>query len=194
MKEHVLTEKLEQMTRQRNVSVGVLALSLVALVLVSMVAASKRDNIILVPTTMGEFHVTQGRVPDDYVLAVTRDAASLLLNRHPHDTSYFRDNLLRLVEPKFHESMQVIIEKDDQENRFKAGRRNWQPIEICRLPGDGFVTEVIGDLETYVNGKRVENEKIVKRFTWKLIGTRLYLSDILDVEHGQHQCAKLERN
>lgn len=187
-----LEEKLQFVQKQRNVAFVFMGIAMVALTAVSMLAVSKKSNTILIPTTVSEYHITAGRVPTIYLLAVTRDAASLMLNRHPHDTNYFQENMLRLVDPKIHDEMMVIMQKDEKDNRFKAGRRNWMPIEICRLQGDELVTEVVGDLETYVNGNRVETKKVVKRFFWTLNGTRLFLSDVMDIEHGQHECALIK--
>lgn len=189
---HAITEKLKKTEKQRNLAFVGMGLSVIGLVAVSVLAASKQDTTILVPTTVSPFHITAGRVPNDYLIAVTRDAASLMLNRHPHDTNYFKENMLRLVDPRIHDAMSARMDEDEAANRFKAGRRNWMPIEICRLPGEAFTTEVVGDLETYVNGVRVSNEKIVKRFVWSLSGTRLFLSDVIDVEFGRHECARIK--
>lgn len=186
-----LEKQADTLTRQRNISFMGLALALVAVCGMTTVVASRKESIVLVPTTVDQYTIVKGRVPDDYLIAVTRDAASLLLNRHPHDTSYFRDNILRMTDPAIHDDMLVAIEQDELDNKFRAGRKNWMPEEVCRLPGEDLVTEIVGTLETYVNGQRINSERIARRFHWRLEGTRLFWSDIHILEPGEEQCKQI---
>ena len=177
--------------RQRNLAIGAALLFCVSNAAVATAMMARGNQTILVPSIVDEYAITATRVSSDYLLALTRDAASLYLNRHPYDTDYFEDNLRRLLHPSLHEALRETIRRDEEFNTYKLGRRNWQPQELCRLPGDALRTEIYGTLETYLNGKVVETVRTVRQFHWRHEGTRVFLVDMIEIEPGKHECLKL---
>ena len=194
MTPNALKQRVDALTKQRNIFAAMLGISLVTSAMVAGVAVNKQDRIIVVPSTVDEFTITKGRAPDAYLVNMTRDMANLLFNRHPHDTEYFRLNILKRVEPRHHDAIVAQIAQDEIENKYKQGDRNWRPSDICVLrSSDGsLVTETIGRLDTYVNDQRLHTEILAQRFFWTLDGTQLFLSDTQRIDVNDSECRQME--
>lgn len=169
-------------------------MGLAATCLVSLVAASRTTSVVVIPSTVNEATIVRGRVPDQYLMDMTRDVSNLLFNRHPNDGEYFRTNILRLVEPRFHDQLSAKMAQDEIDNRYKAGERVWRPQKNCVLPyrDKTIVSESVGTLETYVNDRKVESEPVIQRFIWSLNGTRLWLTDSERVDPKESSCATMK--
>lgn len=188
MNVQTLTKKLQAATQQRNLLVITNVLSVLAVVFASTVAIVRKDKVILVPTTIDQYQIQSNRIGDDYILAMTRDISQLILNRHPYDTTYFEENILRIVHPSMHERIKRTLRDDDQNNQYRAGIRNWLPQEICVVRGHDLTTEVRGQVETYVNGQKVVTRDVIQRFEWDLDGTRLWLMSSKETELADAGC------
>ena len=182
-----LTKNLQTAKRQRNLSIVACLVFAAASCAMSAVALSKKDRIITVPTTVDSYVIEKGRVSDNYMIAMTRDVSNLFLNRHPYDSDYFETNVLRVVHPSTHEEIKSVLAKDDENNQFLSGIRNWLPQNICILR-DKNISEVSGVVQTYVNGTMVAERKIKQSFKWQLDGTRLWLVSSGEIEAGDEQC------
>jgi hypothetical protein len=189
-----LRKQTISLTKQRNLAGAGMALALISLTMVSILALSKSDKVIIIPSTVDEYTITKGRVPDNYLINSTRDMANLLLNRHPHDTDFFKLNILRRVHPRFHDDVSARIAQDEIENKFKSGERVWRPSDICVLQSsDGrLVSEVVGQLDTYVNKARLSRVGLAQRFFWTLEGTQLYLVDTERMDPKDAECSGME--
>ena len=189
-----LKQRNAALVKQRNIFAALLGASILTTSLVALMAMAKSDKVVVIPSTLDEFTIRKGRVPDAYLVNMTRDMANLLFNRHPHDTAYFRINILQRVEPRHHDAIVAQIEQDEVENKYKQGDRNWRPADICVLrSSDGtLVTEAIGRLDTYVNDQRLQTEQLAQRFFWTLQGTRLYLADTRRIDLTDSECRSME--
>lgn len=190
MNPHQLQERNKALLKQRNVLGAAAMMGLAATCLVSLVAVSRQTSVVIVPSTINETTIVRGRIPEQYLMDVTRDVSNLLFNRHPNDGEYFRTNILRLVEPRYHDVLSAKMAQDEIENRYKAGERVWRGERIC-VPHrtDGLiVSEVLGILDTYVNDRKVESVPIAQQFIWSLSGTRIFLQDSNRVEREETDC------
>lgn len=194
MTPHALQTRNAGLLRQRNLLIGALGLLAATNLCISALAASRKPATILIPTMMSEFEIRDGRVPDDYILNLTRDAATLMLNRHPHDTDYFRENILRMVEPRHHGALETSMAADEMQNRYKSGERTFHATDLCRVrtkDGD-LVTEIVGRLNTYLNDRKVASEELAQRFIWRMDGRRVWLRDTLRLATPESECLKLK--
>jgi len=182
-----LTKNLGVARKQRNLAIAGCMIFALASVATSMVAVSKKDRIITVPTTVDSYVIEKGRVSDNYLIAMTRDVSNLFLNRHPYDSDYFETNVLRVVHPSTHEEIKKVLANDDENNQYLSGIRNWLPKNIC-IMRDKNISEVSGTVQTYVNGKMVTEKEVKQFFKWQLDGTRLWLVSSGTIENGEETC------
>lgn len=183
----VLTKKLNIATRQRNLSFLFNAVFGLATISAAMLALSREDRIITIPTTVDQYVIEKGKVSDNYLMAMTRDGANLFLNRHPYDSQYFEENVLRIVHPSTHEEIKKVLANDDDNNQWRSGIRNWLPESICLVRGD-MISEVRGRVETYVNGEVVSQREVIHNFKWLLDGTRLWLVSASEITKDDAKC------
>jgi len=183
-----LTKNLNATKRQRNLLIVTNVIGIVGLLASSAVAMSRQDKVILVPSTVDQFIIEKGRVSDEYLLAHTRDISNLLLNRHPYDSTYFEENVLRIVHPTKQEQVKGVLAHDDENNKYLAGIRNWLPQEICIVRGTERLSEVKGRVQTYVNGQMVVDREVIQNFKWTVDGTRLWLVDSAEIEVNETRC------
>jgi len=183
----ILTKNLNVAKGQRNLAlVGCVIFSL-STGAASAVAVSKNDRVITIPTSVDSYVIEKGRVSDNYLIAMTRDASNLFLNRHPYDKEYFETNVLRIVHPSRHEEVKGVIRDDDESNQYRAGIRNWLPQRLCILRSEN-VTEVSGKIQIYVNGKVSSEREVKQYFKWQLDGTRLWLLTSGEIPDGEEKC------
>ncbi|MGB6230085.1 MAG: TraE/TraK family type IV conjugative transfer system protein [Litorimonas sp.] len=194
MTPHALQMRVARLTRQRNLLIGGLALLAATNFAVASLAALRTTETILIPTQLAETAIRDGQVSDDYLLGVTRDVATLMLNRHPHDTDYFRDSVLRIVEPRHHGALEASMAADERLNRYKSGERTFHATDLCRVrtTEGGLVTEIVGKLNTYLNDRKVASEELAQRFVWRLDGRRVWLRDTLRLEVRDSACVKIK--
>lgn len=180
MDTNVSYARLNSALRQRNVlAVGALILSL-AIVLLSYVVATKEERIILTPTLLADTELSSHVPSPEYMEQVTRDIANLFLNRHPHNLSYFRDNILRLADPTAHGQIEAALMAT--ERRLLATRTStvFYPTEIYVDP-DQLYSEIRGELHTYLGPKRVSEERKVFAADWSYRAMRLHLQDFYPI-------------
>lgn len=182
-----LTKNLGVAKRQRNLALAGCFVFACATGLSSIVAVSKQDRIITVPTTVDSYVIEKGRVSDNYMISMTRDVSNLFLNRHPYDSEYFQENVLRIVHPSTHEEIKAVMRSDDENNKYRSGIRNWLPKNICIIRGANR-SEASGNVQTYVNGALMVERPVNQYFNWKLDGTRLWLVSSGEIEAGEEQC------
>lgn len=187
MNVQTLTKNLATAKKQRNLAIFGCLVFAGASVATSMVALAKKDRIITVPTTVDSYVIEKGRVSDNYLISMTRDVSNLFLNRHPYDSDYFETNVLRIVHPSTHEKIKGVLSKDEENNQYLSGIRNWLPQNICIIR-DKNISEVSGTIQTYVNGTMVAERNIKQFFKWQLDGTRLWLVSSGEIEEGNGQC------
>ena len=183
-----LTKNLAATKRQRNLLIFTNVLCMLGIFATAAVAVSRQDQTIIMPSSVDRYVIQKGRVSDNMVLAMTRDISNLLLNRHPYDSEYFEENILRIAHPSRHEAIKHALSDDAENNQYRAGIRNWLPQEICLVRGDERITEVKGVVQTYVNGQLVVSRDVVQNFKWGIEGTRLWLFDSAEISPSETQC------
>ncbi|MGB0906898.1 MAG: TraE/TraK family type IV conjugative transfer system protein [Maricaulaceae bacterium] len=182
-----LTKNLSVVKRQRNLAIVFCAVFALSTGASAALGLSKKDRIITIPTTVDSYVIEKGRVSDNYLISMTRDASNLFLNRHPYDSDYFETNVLRIVHPSTHETIKNVLREDDENNQYRSGIRNWLPKNICILRNQN-ISEVSGTVQTYVNGALVVEREVKQYFKWQLDGTRLWLVSSGEIAEGEELC------
>lgn len=183
----ILTKKLATVSRQRNLSIAACGVSALVAVMACMVALAKKDRIITIPTTIDSYIVEKGRVSENMLYAFTRDWSNLFLNRSPYDSDYFEENVFRIVHPSKHQSIRDVLSVDEENNKFRAGTRNWLPENMCVIRTENR-SEVEGKVQIYVNGQQVLSRPVRQYFEWEMEGTRIWLVDSGEITEGGARC------
>ena len=194
MDSHISYARLNTALRQRNMlAFGALILSL-AIVLLAYALATKEERIILTPTLLGDTKMSSSAPSPEYLEQVTRDISNLFLNRHPHNLTYFRDNILRLSDPAAHGQIEAALMAT--ERRLLATRTStvFYPTEIFVDP-NALYSEIRGELHTYLGPERVSDERKIFAATWTYRAMRLHLQDFypIPVDDSQANTAALTR-
>lgn len=183
----ILTKKLSTVSRQRNLSIAACAVFAFVAIMACMVALAKKDRIITIPTTIDSYIVEKGRVSENMLYAFTRDWSNLFLNRSPYDSDYFEENVFRIVHPSKHRSIRDVLSVDEENNKFRAGTRNWLPENMCVIRKENR-SEVEGKVQIYVNGQQVLSRTVRQYFEWEMEGTRIWLVDSGEIAEGGARC------
>lgn len=180
MDTHVSYARLKSTIRQRNVlAIGVLILCL-AVLLQTYLIATRDTAIILTPTLRADTAISSAAPSPEYLEQVTRDMAGLFLNRHPHNLSYFRENILRLAHPSTHGEIESALM--ETERRLIATRTStvFYPAEIFVDP-KALYSEIRGELHTYLGPNRVDTESRIYAADWRFESMRLWLADFYPI-------------
>lgn len=159
------------------------ALAITVIVLAVMLTRQKQE-MVLVPTLQGEATIITGTASNEYLQALTRDAAALFLNRHPNNSNYFRQNLLRMVDGTVFGEMeaQLLAERN---SRIKTKTSTvFHPSEIYVSP-EGDYSEIGGIVQTFVASQMVSEETKVFAARWRVQGLQVRLLDFSEIERSR---------
>lgn len=164
----------QRILRQRNaLALTTLALGVLALVGVSL-AFSRDREVILVPVAHSPLTISSAGVSKEYLEAVTRDTALLVLNRSPEALDYWMNAILGLADDQARgglkrDLMKVVTEQQgSQITQFFT-------IDWLRTDPETLTSEVGGVLHTVAGSKEVTAEHRVFRFVWSYSGVSLRL-------------------
>jgi len=167
--------------RQRNL-LAVAAFTLtVSTALATWALTTKTERIVLVPTLESTLTIDATTPSPDYLEAATRDVANLFLNRHPHNLSYFRENILRLAHPSAHGEIEAALISTERRLIATKSSTVFFPTEIYVDP-EGLYSEIRGELQTYLGPDQVSAERKVFAADWRFQSMRLWLEDFYPIE------------
>ncbi|WP_085811257.1 type IV conjugative transfer system protein TraE [Sphingomonas sp. TZW2008] len=175
MDAYVSHGRSQALLKQRN-WLALLAAGLAAFIVVLFgVIASKDREVVLQPVLSRPMTISSSSVAPDYLEAVTRDTAYLILNRSPDGLNYWMDNILKLVAPEFYGAIKTQLVKTvkEQSNTDIA-----QSFTMTGMTVDTkqLKSEVTGEIRTFVGDKLISTEKKTFQFSWKYSGVSLSLT------------------
>lgn len=174
MDAYVSHGRSQALLKQRNMLLLALT-GLGALVVVLFgVIASKDREVVLQPILSRPMTVSSSNVSADYLEAVTRDTAYLILNRSPDGLEYWMNQILKVVHPEYYGEIkgQLVKTVKEQTNTDIAQTftMTGMTVDTKRLE-----SEVAGEVRTFVGDKWISTEKKTFRFGWKYTGVSLSL-------------------
>jgi conjugal transfer pilus assembly protein TraE len=158
-----------------------LGIALVAVGSMALALSSKRQEIVLVPTLPSEMNLGTGATQPEYMELLTRDTAALFLNRHPNNTEYFEETLLRLVHPSAYPEISTEIERDRAERIQTQTSTVFLPLEVYVEPSGNY-SEIIGRYQTYVGNEMISQDTKVFAMRWQARGLSVRLVDFAEIE------------
>ena len=150
----VALHRQNALLKQRNMLV-IVTVSLIVVVLLQTMALLTRDREVILQPILGKpMTITSGQVDGDYLEAVTRDTALVLLNRSPDNLSYWQENVLRVSDEASRGEVKRALVKivDEMRNSdltqaFAMSAMRVNPKELWSEV-DGVVTTGVGAAAT----------------------------------------------
>lgn len=174
----------QSVLRQRN-ALALASLTFGVLAIAGVVMAFSRDReVILIPVAHSPLTVSSAGVSKDYLEAVTRDTAQLLLNRSPETLDYWMNSILELADDQARgglkrDLMKVVTEQQgSQITQFFT-------IDWLRTDPEALTSEVGGVVHTVAGSKEVSAQHRVFRFVWSFSGVSLRLRGFGMVERTE---------
>jgi conjugal transfer pilus assembly protein TraE len=164
----------QRVLKQRNMLlVASLGLAGIAVVL-GMAAASRDREIILQPVLRTPLTLSSAGVSQEYLEAVTRDAAVLTLNRNPQNLEYWMNAVLEMVHPSAYGQVKTDLLKivDDQRGSSIA---QYFTIQSLKVDPKALTSEVTGELHTMVGRQEVSSVMKTFHYGWVYNGLSLKL-------------------
>lgn len=175
MDAYVSHGRSQSVLKQRNLLL-MLTAGLGALIVVLFgVIATKDREVVLQPVLTRPMTITSSSIQADYLEAVTRDTAYLILNRSPDSLNYWMDNILRIVDPEHYGILKTQLVKtvNEQQNTDIAQAFTMKGLTIDTKK---LESEVTGEVRTFVGDKWISTEQKTFRFGWKYTGVSLALT------------------
>ena len=169
----------QSLLKQRNM-LAVFALTLLAVALMLIMALTTKDReIVLAPVLSRPLTISSASVSKEYLELVSRDAATMVLNRTPSGLDYWMEQVLKIVHPSAYgrvkNQLVKIVAEQKGSDVAQAFSMTGMTIDLPHL-----TTDVTGFVTTYVGRQVISNEKKSFRFRWDYSGLSLSL-----VEFGQ---------
>lgn len=169
----------QSLLKQRNM-LAMFALTLLVVALLLILALTTKDReIVLAPVLARPLSISSAGVSKEYLELVSRDAATMVLNRTPSGLDYWMEQVLKIAHPSAYgrvknQLVKIVAEQkgSDVAQAFSMTGMTIDPVHLT--------TDVTGFVTTYVGRQVITNEKKSFRFRWAYAGLSLSL-----VEFGQ---------
>jgi conjugal transfer pilus assembly protein TraE len=160
---------------QRNRLAAISAVLGIVSVIAVGAAATRDEQVVLVPVTSETLTLSSGAVDAHYLELVARDTALMLLNRSPESLDYWMEQILKVADPAAHGRLKVELVKIVEEQR---GSDIAQAFVISRLEIDteALSARVSGTLKTFVGAQVIASQERSFRFAWSRRGLSLGLT------------------
>lgn len=173
-------QKSQAYLKQRNM-LAMLCLALIGLMLVVVMLFSAKDReVILQPILSRPMTVSSAGPTADYLELVTRDTASVMLNRSPVALEYWMEQVLRVVDPAYQgrvkaELLRIVTEQKDSDVS--------QAFSMTGMKVDprALASEVTGVVTVFVGKKVIASDKRTFRFRWSYQGLSLAMIEFGEV-------------
>jgi conjugal transfer pilus assembly protein TraE len=180
-------QQSQRVLKQRNLFAVTSCGLFLALCGMLLVAANRRQEIILVPAVKGPMTLTATSVSPEYLEAVTRDVATVALNRSPENLDYWMQSLLNLTDESSRGQLKVDLLKVYQEQSGTQITQFFTPDGMQVYP-DRLQSQVSGIVHTVAANKEVSTQHRLFRFVWAYNGFNLKLKGfgaVMPKEPGQ---------
>ena len=164
----------QSLLKQRNM-LAVFTLSLIIVVLLLVLALATKDReMVLQPVLSKPLTLSSAGVSPEYLELVTRDTATMVLNRTPSGMNYWMEQVLKVVHPSAYGRVKTALVKIVNE---QSGSDVAQAFAMTAMTVDpkALVSEVTGTVTTYVGSKVISADKHTFRFRWNYSGLSLSL-------------------
>jgi len=174
MDAHFAQTQGQKILRQRNMLLLVLVGLIILVGILMGLVASKDREVVLQPILSRPMTISSSGVTTDYLEAVTRDTAYLILNRSPQGLDYWMNNILKIVSPDAFGTIKAQLVKIVSEQSNTDIAQSFLPTKMTVDP-KMLTSEVTGDLRTFVGDQTISNEKKTYVFSWTYSGVSLSL-------------------
>ena len=176
----------QRLLRQRNWLTGIAALLTVTTIIGIAGAASRDQEIILVPISTQPLNISSAGASAEYMELVTRDTALMLLNRSPEGLDYWMEQILGLADPSAHGELKADLLKIVAEQRGSDVAQAFV-IRSLTVNPKGLTSSVTGTLKTFVGSQVIASEERSFAFQWRYRGLRLSLSGFNQISDDVNQ-------
>lgn len=167
-------QRSQRVLKQRNTFAVTSAGLFLVLGATLLVAANRKQEIILVPAVKGPMTLTSTSVSPEYLEAVTRDVATVALNRSPENLDYWMQSLLNLTDESSRGQLKVDLLKVYKEQSGTQITQFFTPDGMQVYP-DKLQSQVSGIVHTVAANKEVSTQHRLFRFIWAYNGFNLKL-------------------
>ncbi len=176
MQPQIAHHEAQQVTKQRNFLLVTNLIALVGIVFLSVAAATRSSEIILLPTLTDKTKLSYDRIDPDYLEMVSRDLVYLIVNRTPSGMEYFKEAVLRIVHPSAYGRMQneldALIEVQGSSSVSQSCRLLAVEVDIQLLQSSALC-----EVRSYVGQREVNRERKTFDMAWSYEGLRLSLKN-----------------
>lgn len=164
----------QSLLKQRNA----LLLSTLALLVVTLwltyAATSKDRDVLLVPSLSRPLAISSANVSPEYLELITRDVATMALNRSPASLDYWMEQVLKVVHPSAYGRVKAELVKLVSEQRGSDISQAFT-ISDMKIYPKTLTSDVSGKLTTFVGSQVISSEPKTFRFVWSYSGLSLSL-------------------
>jgi conjugal transfer pilus assembly protein TraE len=175
------TTKVRSISRITVLLAGVACALALSNVIMATLVMRQRTEAVLVPTMTSDMSLMSGAPSGPYMEMLTRDVASLFLNRHPNNTDYFQENVLRIVDSSVYAEMEQELRAMREERIHTRTSTVFHPIEIFTDPTEGY-SEITGVLQTRVGDQQVAEDTRTYAARWNIEGLSVRLLDFAEID------------
>ena len=164
----------QSLLKQRNALLLTTMALLVVVLSLTFVATSKDRELVLVPSLAKPLTISSASISPEYLEMVTRDVATLALNRSPSALDYWMEGVLKIVHPSAYGRVKADLMKLVAEQRGSDVAQSFTFTGMKIYPRT-LTSDVSGTLTTFVGKQVISSEPKVFRFVWSYSGVSLSL-------------------
>jgi len=159
MNKKVHTRVLSLITLQRNILFFVSVFMFIIIFLLTIKVFKQETTVVLVPNFFStELKLSNKKVSDGYLEAMSRDVILTILNITPDNISYAQDSILTLIHSSSYGKIKEQFEVLKQDIKKRKVSTVFYPTQII-TNSSNLTAEIEGELRTLLGKKEVNRKK-----------------------------------
>lgn len=165
-------QSFKVIVKQRNIAVTICILLILTNLLLTILILTSKKEVVIVPNILDqEMSITNGKMSNTYIEALTRDVINLMLDVSPSNVEYSSKAILKITHPIFYGKLKTALNSRAKDiiNRKISTYFSGQSIVIDE---DKSNVVVIGKLSTFLGKEEVLVEEKRYAISFKYEGYR----------------------
>jgi len=185
MRQKIHTRVLSLITLQRNILFFVLIVLFTIIFFLSIKIYNTETTVILVPNSFNSrLRISNKKISDDYLEAISRDIITIMLNITPDNIQYAEDNILSLIHPSFYGG----IKEQFNQLRLNIKKRKlsmvFYPSQII-INSSNLTSTIKGELRSYIGKKEVNRKQTSYQIGYDYSAGKLTIINFYELSENQ---------
>jgi len=178
MNEENVSVNLQHLSFQRNAFLTLSLFLSIAITVLAFLLLWKKERVVILPAALkSEIWIEGENFSPSFLEQYTEFVSNLVLNKTPASAPLKRATILKLTDPVFYDTFKKKLLEEEVSLMAQGASYSFFPVQIT-VNAEELTGRVVGDRATYVNGKKISENRESYLFGFRSNGSGLLLTAI----------------